>query len=85
MANKNPAGTASQEEGAPWWRFPMVWFALAGPAIVVVAGIVTMVLAYRHADVALIEAPTATSLRADARAVAPALQGRNHAATPGRP
>lgn len=34
----------------PWWRFGMVWFVLAGPAIVVVAGFVTMALAYRNAD-----------------------------------
>ncbi len=85
MANTHPPETASHEAGAPWWRFPIVWFALAGPALVVVAGIATMVLAYRHADVALLEAPTAASLRADVRAVAPALQGRNHPATPGRP
>jgi hypothetical protein len=71
--------------GAPWWRFPIVWFALAGPAFVVVAGSATMVLAYRHADVPLAETPAAVSLRAEARPVAPALQGRNHAATPATP
>jgi hypothetical protein len=76
--------TASQP-AAPWWRFPIVWFALAGPALVVVAGTATMVLAYRHADVPLVERATATSLRAEARAAAPALQGRNHAATPATP
>ena len=68
----------------PWWRFPMVWFALAGPALVVVAGGVTMAIAYRHADVALVEATPAATARTGARSgpTAPALQARNHAATP---
>ena len=67
----------------PWWRFPMVWFALAGPALVVVAGGVTMAIAYRHADVVLVEAASTTT-RAGVRSgpTAPALQARNHAATP---
>ena len=69
---------------APWWRFPIVWFALAGPALVVVACFVTMAIAYRHADVALGEAPARQVARgADlAGTTAPALQARNHAATP---
>lgn len=61
----------------PWWRVGMVWFALAGPAVVVVAGIVTAVIAVKGADPALRVTPTA------ATAQAPALQGRNHAATGG--
>ena len=68
----------------PWWRFPMVWFALAGPALVVVAGFATMAIAYRHADVVLVEAPTPATARERGRpgAMAPALQARNHAVTP---
>ncbi len=50
----------------PWWRYGMVWFMLAGPAIVVVAGVVTAAIAFRHADVVLTETPTATSLAAHA-------------------
>ena len=73
-------------QGAPWWRFGMVWFALSGPALVVVAGFVTMAIAFSHADVVLIEA-TAPGQSAGAGAAgptAPALQARNHAATPVR-
>ena len=69
----------------PWWRFGMVWFVLSGPALVVVAGFTTMAIAYRHADVVLVEATTATATgRSGARpgSTAPALQARNHAATP---
>ena len=82
MSNTDSVRDGAEPKAAPWWRFPIVWFALAGPALVIVAGSATMVLAYRHADVVLVETPTATSLRSDARAAAPALQGRNHAATP---
>ena len=53
----------------PWWRYGMVWFMLAGPAIVVVAGLVTAGIAFRHADIVLTETPTATSL--PARALSP--------------
>ena len=70
--------------GAPWWRFPMVWFALSGPALVVVAGFATMAIAYHHADVAIVETPSPAALRSEARATVPALQARNHAATPPR-
>ena len=68
----------------PWWRFPMVWFALAGPALVVAACFVTMAIAFRHADVVLSEAPSRHEARGTglAGATAPALQARNHAATP---
>ena len=65
----------------PWWRFGMVWLVLAGPALVVVAGVVTMVIAYRHADRVVLEAP-APGAAPLAGTTAPALQARNHAATP---
>ncbi len=78
-----PTDTATPPPAPPWWRFPMVWFALAGPALVVVAGLATMAIAYRHADVALVEATSATTVRgARPGPMAPALQARNHAATP---
>lgn len=37
-------------ETTPWWRIGMVWLVLGGPATVVVAGIVTAVIAYHGAD-----------------------------------
>ncbi len=61
----------------PWWRVGMVWFAFSGPAIVVVAGLVTAVIAVRGADPVL-------SIDASAAAPqTPAIQARNHAATGG--
>ena len=74
-------------DGAPWWRFGMVWFVFAGPAAVVVAGFATMFIAYHGADVVLSEGPAENVSRAAMPApvaTTPALQARNHAATPAR-
>lgn len=85
-----PARRSDPPIGAPWWRFPMVWFVWSGPAIVVVAGFVTLFIAFRNADVVLSE-PVPTAVRSDPSgtgamqrpgATAPALHARNHAATP---
>lgn len=47
-------------ETTPWWRVGMVWLVLGGPAVVVVAGITTAVIAYRGAD-PVIKVPQAVS------------------------
>ena len=73
-----------QRRAAPWWRFGIVWFALAGPALVVVASFATLAIAIVHADRAIPEAPEATTTEGRAAPTAPALQARNHAATPER-
>lgn len=57
----------------PWWRVPVMWLVVGGPLAVVVAGIVTAVIAVRGAD------PVVS--RAEAAADEPAMQARNHAAT----
>ena len=59
----------------PWWRYPMVWLVVGGPLTVVVAGISTAVIAYRHVDPVL-DISTPTNKISDK----PALQGRNLAA-----
>ena len=58
-----------------WWRVPMVWLVIAGPALVVPAGVVTTVLAVRGADTVVTAKPPTASQ-------APAVQARNHAAAP---
>lgn len=73
-----PQGPAPK--GQPWWRFGMVWLVIAGPASVVVAGIVTMNLAINGAD-PVIQEPPARAQAADP-ALTPAMKARNHAATP---
>lgn len=62
----------------PWWTFPIVWMVIGGPAIVVVAGIATAVIAWKHVDPVLdTSAPQAQSLQPNE---VPALVGRNRAA-----
>ena len=57
----------------PWWREPMLWLVLGGPASVVLASLVTAVIAWRGADPVVIES---------AGAMQPAIKARNHAAAP---
>jgi hypothetical protein len=65
----------------PWWREPMVWMVIGGPAIVVVAAISTGIVAWRGADPLVLDAPPITTGQANP-ALEPALKARNHAATP---
>ena len=50
----------------PWWRFGMVWFILSGPAIVVVAGFVTLAICIKYPDVELHETPVVAAAHAPA-------------------
>lgn len=68
-------------EPAPWWRHGHVWLVISGPAVVVVAGIITVLLAVKYPD-AVIGGQAPVRQPAHERALAPALEGRNHAATP---
>ena len=61
---------------APWWRYGMVWMVIAGPLMVVIASMVSAVVAIRGAD------PVVAS-SSDQDTQRPAIQGRNHAATAG--
>ncbi|WP_395699978.1 hypothetical protein [Aquabacterium sp.] len=70
MNDRNENARAPAAE--PWWRIKMVWLVIAGPLIVVVAGIATSVVAIRGGD---------KVVGADAEAT-PAMQARNHAASP---
>ena len=63
---------------SPWWRHRMMWLVFGGPAAVVVAGVVTAVIAIRGADPVVQVVSEATA----GRSAVPALQGRNQAATP---
>jgi len=57
----------------------MVWLVIAGPSAVVVAGVATAFIAFRGADVALLEGAAARGTAPVA--TTPAVQARNHAAT----
>lgn len=62
----------------PWWRHGMVWLVVGGPLVVVVASLITAVIAVRGADL-LVDEGTQSS-RSEAHA--PALKARNHVVTP---
>ncbi len=47
---KRPQEQQMDEGKTPWYRVGMVWLVLGGPAAVVVAAIVTAVIAYHGAD-----------------------------------
>ena len=66
--------STSATPSPPWWQVGMVWLVLGGPAAVVVAGIVTAVIAVRGAE------PVLTSQESTKFSDRPAVQGRNHAA-----
>jgi hypothetical protein len=65
--------TMNDEQQRPWWRQGMVWLVIGGPAVVVVAGFATLAIAIAHPDPVL---PTSDT---------PAVQARNHAASPSAP
>jgi len=74
----------------PWWKFGYVWLVIAGPAAVAIAAVVTVWLALAHPETLVAEdyyrrglEINRTLAAGQAAALAPALQGRNHAATPG--
>ena len=80
--------TSNPATAEPWWKFGHVWLVLSGPAIVVVAGFITLWLAIRSPDpvvtseeyrqgMQINKTPEAT----DASSLAPAMQARNHAQT----
>lgn len=68
---------AAAEVGAPWWRHGIMWLVVGGPATVVVAAIVTAVIAVNGADVVIDDNAPTTNV-----ADAPAVKARNHAVTP---
>jgi hypothetical protein len=79
----------SIESPAAWWKFGHVWLVVAGPAIVVVASLVTFYLAVTRPDQVVtedyyrkgIEINQTLGNAAQSASMAPALQARNHAAT----
>ena len=66
-----------EQDGTPWWRYPIMWLVVGAPLAVVVAGTAMAVVAIHGADAVLI-VPSA----ALARSAAPALHVRNHVSTP---
>lgn len=68
--SSTPTGPVS-----PWWCHGMVWLVIGGPLAVVLASLATLAIALAYPDPVL-------QVRAPAAAQQPAVQARNHAATP---
>ena len=71
----------------PWWRVGPMWLVVLGPVIVVVAAFVTLFIALRAPDPVVAEdyyrkGLAAGKLKAEDAQMMPAMQARNHAATP---
>lgn len=76
-----------ETRSGPWWQYGHVWLVLSGPAVVVVAGIATAVIAIQGADPVVDANYYQTGIRINeqlraSKSLAPAGAARNHAATP---
>jgi len=81
---QNPTAALPAEA---WWRNGFVWLVIAGPVFVVLASIATFVVAARGSDKLVQQDYYRKGVEinrqvARERALMPAMQGRNHAATP---
>lgn len=71
----------------PWWKYGHVWLVIAGPAVVVIAGFVTLFIAVRTPDPIVAEdyyrqgIEINKTLEGGNLKLAPAVEARNHAAT----
>lgn len=74
------------KSSGPWWKYWHVWMVVGGPAVVVIACMVTIYLAITRPDPLVnrdryYEASQTMDPKAAAASLAPAGQARNHAAT----
>jgi len=76
MPSHSAAPFSAPRSEMPWWRHWMVWFVIAGPAIVVVASFVTLGAAILYPD------PVLSHEDVESAATTPAVQARNHTASP---
>lgn len=49
-SKKNPSFSSRAESSASWWRTPWMWLVVGGPAMVVVAGFITLAIAIAGSD-----------------------------------
>lgn len=81
--------TSDTQNAQAWWKFGHVWLVLAGPVIVVIAGVITAYIAMSAPDPVLAQdyyrrglEMNKTLAEEKAKQLAPALQTRNHVVTP---
>lgn len=91
--NSSTLNPPTPQRPVAWWKVPQMWLVVGGPLVVVVASIVTAVIAIKGADPVLNKEDYERDLKAiqalegQARVDAliklqPAHQARNHAASP---
>ena len=82
----------TEAPSGPWWKYGHMWLVVGGPSVVVIAAFVTLWLAIRtpdpvYTDADMVRARASTAApdagQGAGAAMAPAMQGRNHAATGG--
>ena len=64
----------------PWWRVGVMWLFVGGLGAVVIASFALLATAVQHADT--VEPKAAVRVAVPNTPTSPALQARNHAATP---
>jgi uncharacterized protein len=91
--NSSTLNPSVSQRPIAWWKVPQMWLVVGGPLVVVVASIITAVIAIKGADPVLNKEDYERDLKAvqalegQARVDAliklqPAHQARNHAASP---
>lgn len=77
-AKLNAQGMSANQQAnnPPWYRLPIVWMVIGGPAAVVVASLFTASLAIKHVDPVL----DVSKSQNEPTSMSPAIQGRNQAA-----
>ena len=79
----------------PWWRVGVMWLVVGGLGVVVIASFMLLATAVRHADTVVPYAAARSALPGQPDKIVtpgpsaqpserPAMQARNHAATPAR-
>jgi len=81
--------TQEEQNAKPWWQYGHVWLIIAGPAVVIVAGFVTLAIAIKTPDPVVAEDYYKRGLNINQTLaaekdmqLAPAMQARNHVVTP---
>lgn len=77
-----PSKAATRVPTVPWWRVGVMWFALGGLGLVVIGSFGLLATALEHPDA--VEAHGAAPAAVPNTPTSPAMQARNHVATPGR-
>lgn len=80
----SPTAPTATPPVMPWWRYGMVWLVIGGPAAAVVAGLATVWIAERNADVEIIDPPAVSAARAAAPKAATVAEPAVRPAGPGR-